>query len=81
MTSLDKLLSAEEFIMRFVKGPFNNMEVIVDSLQFPWPLPGIVTDRGGQYEKISESGEPPQVFGSGIRRSAIYYWRPDDREG
>lgn len=81
MSQIDKLLGAEEFIMRFVKGPFNNVEVIVDSIQYPWPLPDIVTDAGGQYEKISESGEPPQEFGSGIRRSATYYWRQANREG
>jgi hypothetical protein len=81
MSRLDQILKAEEFLMRFVRGPFKNTEVIVDSLQFPWPLPGIITDTGGQYEKISESGEPPQEPGSGIMRSAIYYWRPDNREG
>lgn len=72
----DGAMPGESYFMRFLGGPHDNVDVVVDESQFPWPLPGILGGEGGHYEKISESELPPAV--TGVIRSALYEWR---REG
>jgi hypothetical protein len=68
----------ETFFIRTEGGPHPGTRV-VDSDQFPWPLPGILNDSGGKYIKMSESNLEPQEKDSPVKRSARYEWRTDEQ--
>jgi len=62
--------------MRFVDGP-HPIDVIVDSEQYSWPLPGIVNGNlpGGYYEKVAEDERPSANPGGDPILIAEYKWR------
>jgi hypothetical protein len=69
---------AEPFFIKTEGGP-NPGTRIVDETQYPWPLPGILRDVGGNYIKVSQSDLSPQEPGSRVVRSARYRWATDEQ--
>jgi hypothetical protein len=69
---------SETFIIRTEGGPHPG-DRVVESDQYPWPLPGVLSDSGGKYVKVSQSDAEPQEEGSRFIRSARYQWRTDEQ--
>jgi hypothetical protein len=67
----------EQFTLRTAGGPHAGT-YLTDDTQTPWPLPDILVDDGGHYQKVSESSLPPiESDDAHMIRGAMYNWVPD----
>jgi len=72
----------EQYLIRFLDGN-DAGPVVVDSMQFPAPLPGIIrgSSPGGWYEKVDEDQMPSLIPDGPPTRFATYRWRPEGKVG